>query len=340
MANPVFLSRRDVEGTAEPAEAIAAVKDAYRQRGEGAPTQPRTALRRRDPDGLFNTYIALLPETGVMGGYIYAAGFSDGDAWLLAPLFDADSGRPLALLDGASMNTMKTGAAGAVGIDALARPNSDILAVIGSGAQARAQVLAAATVRELSEVRVFSPTRAHREALVADLRAVNLNAQASGSSNEATAGADIIVTATNADNPVVDSAAIDDGTHINAIGQYHPEKQEIDIETIHRSTYVPDLRRRVVQDAGSFLAAMENGAITKEHIHAELGDIIAGSASGRCAADEVTMFDSGGTAIETTAVAALLYQKAMERGTGSDTLPFTSASETYTGKRGSSAEEL
>jgi len=342
MVQPVFLSSRDLDGLAEPSEFVAAVRDAYRQRGDGAPTRPRTSLRSDDPAGLFNCYLAILPETGVMGGYVYAAGFGDADAWLLAPLFDAESGRPLALLDGSSMNTAKTGAAGAVGIDALAREDSEVLAVVGSGAQARAQVVAATTVREFTEVRTYSPTPEHRRAFAEDIEAaLDVEARPVTSSGAATRGADVVITATNAGTPVVSSEDIDDGTHINAIGQYHPEKRELDAETIRRATYVPDLRERAFQDAGAFLLAVAEGAIDEDHIHAELGEVVAGHAAGRRSAEEVTVFDSGGTAIETTAVAALLYRRAMdEHPESSRPLDFLPASETYVGKRGDTADEL
>src|SRR6056297_1753067 len=164
MTDALFLSSADVDDLAEPADYVAVVRDAYRQIGEGAPAEPRTKLLNRDPPGMLTTYAAVLPETGAMGGYTYSAGFGAEDAWFMTPLFDAESGEPLALLDGASMNPFKTGAAGAVAVDALARDDATELAVIGSGAQARGQLATTATVREFEAVRVFSPTAENREA--------------------------------------------------------------------------------------------------------------------------------------------------------------------------------
>ena len=162
MTDALFLTSEAVDDLATPADYVAAVRDGYREVGEGAPAEPRTLLPSGDPPGMLTTYVAMLPEVGAMGGYTYAAGFAERDAWFLTPLFDAETGEPLAVIDGASMNPFKTGAAGAVAVDALARPDASTVAVIGSGPQARGQLRTTATVRDLTGVRVFSPTPANR----------------------------------------------------------------------------------------------------------------------------------------------------------------------------------
>ena len=267
-----------------------------------------------------------------MGGYTYAAGFGGRDAHFVLPLFDADSGEPLALLDGASMNPSKTGAAGAVGVDALARTDATELALVGSGSQARGQLLATATVRDLDAVEVFSPTETSRRAFAESMDdRLDATVTAVESAEDAVAGADIVVTATTASEPVFDGDVLDPGTHITAMGQYDRTRHEIDAATVARSTYVPDLRGRLEQDAGSYLNALESGAIDASHAHAELGEIVAGIADGRTSDDEITLFDSGGTGIETVAAASMLYEKASEAGLGT-TLPFAPASEAMPGR--------
>jgi alanine dehydrogenase len=338
MIGAQYLSSDDVSDLATQAEFVDAVREAYRERGEGAPTHPRMTLQTDEPAGMLNSYMAILPDTGVMGGYMYSAGFSDSDARFVTPVFDLDTGRPLAVVDGAYMNTYKTGAAGAVGIDELAREDAETVAVIGSGAQARGQLRAATTVRDIEEVRVFSPTAAHRKAFAEETSmSFGVDVQSVPDSTAAVEGADVVITATNAGKPVVDSGDLADGTHINAIGQYDPEKRELDAETVRRAVYVPDLRERAFQDAGAFLQAREEGVIDDSHIHAELGDIVAGTVLGRT--DQLTVFDSGGTALETLAAAALLFRKAREADRGKQ-IKFASASEVYTGKRGDTSEEL
>ncbi|OYR70716.1 ornithine cyclodeaminase, partial [Halorubrum sp. E3] len=299
MTDALFLTSAEVDDLAEPADYVAVVRDAYRQIGEGAPAEPRTKLFNRDPPGMFTTYAALLPETGAMGGYSYSAGFGAGDAWFMTPLFDAESGEPLALLDGASMNPFKTGAAGAVAVDALARDDATDIAVIGSGAQARGQVATTATVREFEAVRVFSPTPERRESFAADFdERLDADVSPVESAGDALAGADVVITATTASDPVVDDADVEPGTHVTAMGQYHPKKNELPPELVARATYVPDLRARAAQDAGSFLAAVEAGLIPEgEGIAADLGEVVAGDHPGRTSDDEVTVFDSGGTGV-------------------------------------------
>ncbi|WP_132058331.1 ornithine cyclodeaminase family protein [Halorussus amylolyticus] len=332
MTDALFLTSEDVAGLATPAEYVDAVREGYRQRGEGAPAYPRTRLTNPDPPGMLTTYSTLLPDTGAMGGYMYAAGFGAQDAWFMTPLFDAESGEPLALLDGASMNPFKTGAAGAVGIDALARDDAKTVGLVGSGPQARGQLRAAAAVRDLQSVWVYSPTKESRESFAGEMNEqLDASVAAVASSAAAIEEADIVITATTASDPVFDGDLLADGTHVTAMGQYHPKKQELDVTTIERAKYVPDLRDRATQDAGSFLAAVEAGAISEDHVYAELGEVVAGKVPGRESDDEITVFDSGGTGIETVAAAHMLYEKATDEGLGS-TISFAPASEALTGR--------
>lgn len=327
MADALFLQSSETVDLVGIDEYVAAVRDAYRQIGDGAPAKPRTALPNKDPAGFLTSYIAILPDTGVMGGYTYSAGFAGQDAWFMTPIFDADTGQPLALLDGAYMNPFKTGAVGAVGIDALAREDASTLGVIGSGKQARGQLLAANAVRDFTSVHVYSPTKAHRERFADAMdRELDASVGAVGSSRAAIENAEVVITATNASEPVFDREDLQPGTHITAMGQYNPQKRELDAATIADAKYVPDLRDRVFQDAGSFLHALDTGRIDEEHIYAELGDIIAGNVPGRESSGELTVFDSGGTAIETAAAGYLLYQEAAQSGLGS-TIEFEAASD-------------
>ncbi len=327
-----FLTSEDVNGLATPAEYVDAVREGYRDRGEGAPAEPRTKLVNADPPGILTGYMAVLPGMGAMGGYTYAAGFADRDAHFFLQLFDADSGKPLALFDGASLNPYKTGAAGAVGVDALARRDASTLGIIGSGAQARGQLRAAVAVREFDRVNVYSPTKANREAFAAEFNdELDAAVGAVASSDAAVEGADVVITATNASEPVFDGDRLEPGAHVTAMGQYDPAKRELDATTVARAKYVPDLRDRAFSDAGSFLQAVEEGAVGEDHVHAELGEVVAGVEPGREADDEVTLFDSGGTAIETVAAAHMLYGKAVEAGLGS-TIELFPASEALTGE--------
>jgi alanine dehydrogenase len=328
----LFLRSDDLAGLASIPEYVDAVREGYRARGNGGATEPRTKLTNADPPGMFTSYIAVLPDLGVMGGYMYGAGFGAEDAHFMLPLFDAESGDPIALLDGASMNPFKTGATGAVGVDALARGDASTLAVIGSGAQARGQLRATATVRDFDRVDVYSPTKESRESFATEMeQELDATVAAVASSAAAVEGADVVITATRATEPVFDGDMLEDGAHVTAMGQYDPDVREVDATTVKRAKYVPDLRGRIETDAGAYIQAVEEGAISEDHIHAELGDVIAGTAPGRESEDEITLFDSGGTAVETVAAAKLLYDKAQEQGLGEE-IGFAPASEALTGK--------
>ncbi len=332
MADVLFIGSNEITSLATAGEHVDAVREAYRERGNGAPAEPRTTLISKDPPGKLTGYFAMLPETGAMGSYTYSAGFSKRDAWFVLPLFDAETGEPLALLDGAAMNPYKTGAAGAVGADALARADATTLGLIGSGAQARGQLRAVATVRDLDEVRVYSPTRSHRETFAKEMgNQLGLDVHAVGSSGDALAGADIVVTATTADTAVFQDEELEDGAHVTAMGRYVPGKYEVPPGTIARSTYVVDLRDRLTQDAGAYMHALDTGAIREGHAHGELGEVLVGTVPGRTAPEDVTLFDSGGTALETVASAKLLYDRAREAGVGT-WLTLRSAGEAMEGK--------
>jgi alanine dehydrogenase len=327
MAEVRVLTSEDVEGLVEPGEVVDAVREGYRQRGEGAPARPRTRLTGRDPPGMLTGYSAVLPESGGMGGYMYSAGFGASDAWFVLPLFDAETGETKAIVDGSRLNPVKTGAASAVAVDELARDDAATLGLIGSGNQAYGQLRCLATVRDLDEVRVFSTTRDHRRAFAEHARhALELDVRAVETAQAAVEGAGIVVTATKSGDPVFDGRTLEAGAHVTAMGQYHPRRREVDGRTVARATYVPDLRERVHRDSGELLLAQDEGLVGPDPVHAELGAVVAGVAAGRTSADEVTMFDSGGTGIETVAAAELVHERAVEAGVG-ETVEFTSASE-------------
>jgi alanine dehydrogenase len=129
-------------------------------------------------------------------------------------------------------------------------------------------------------------------------------------------GSDIVITATDSPTPVFDGSALEAGTHVTAMGQYLPETRELDSTTVGRAVYVPDLSERARENAGAFLQARDAGVVTEEHIHGELGDVLVDSVPGRVSEDEITVFDSGGTAIETVAAANLVYERAVEEDLG------------------------
>jgi len=313
-----ILSSEHVNGLASPADYVNAVESAYHERGNGAPADPPSVLPYENESGVFTHYAGVLPRMGVMGGNMYGYRSDGGGASsFITPLFDAESGEPLAIIDGASMNPYKTGAAGAVAVDALATSSASTVGIFGSGPQAKAQLSATATIRDLTNVTVFSPTRESRETFATEMNdELSAGVEAVDTSEAAVKDSDIIITATNSPTPVFDGSLLETGAHVTAMGQYLPEARELDSTTISRSVYVPDLNERALEKAGAFLQARDDGVVTEEDIHGELGEVLTGDVTGRLSEDEITVFDSGGTAIETVAAANLVYKRAVQKDIG------------------------
>lgn len=317
MQDVLFLRSDDLLNIAPFDDYIDAVRDGYRQFGAGGQTEAPTNLFHPHQGGKLMYYGALLPETGVMGTFNYTGEFEGHGSWFFTFLADADTGEPLALVDSPSINPYKTGATGAVGVDALARGDASVVGVIGTGPQARAQLLATERVRDLSEVRAYSPTAGNRREFAAEMdQRLDASVRAEKTPNVAVSDADIVITATRATEPVVDSEAIAPGTHITAMGQSHPERRELDKETIERAVYVPDHAERALLASGELLGAIRAGAVDETHVHGDLGAVLAGDVPGRTGPEDVTVFDSGGTGIETIAATHRTFEKAKAAGRG------------------------
>jgi ornithine cyclodeaminase/alanine dehydrogenase-like protein (mu-crystallin family) len=214
-------------------------------------------------------------------------------------LFRPETGEPLVTMDGRLITEERTAAVSAVATKLLARPEASVLALIGSGTQARSHLKALRLVRKFREVRVWSPRRA-------EAFAREFGVRATASAEEAVAGADVIVTATTSMTPIVRGEWISPGTHINAIGACRPDWRELDDDVVHRARLYVDSREAAVAESGDVRAAGE--------IFAELGEVAAGAKPGRSPADDLTVFKSVGLAVEDVVTADLVYRKARHRG--------------------------
>ncbi len=271
---------------------ISAARRGYREHGEGAVTEPTTKLYDGTPDPFFMFYGVIFPKTA--GLYLHAHGFGGAEWVALSYVMDAETGDPLAIVDSALLNPYKTAAAGGVAVDALAREDAERVGIVGSGTQARAQLLATAAVRDIADVAVYSPTDANRRRFASEMdRFVDADVRAVPSSADAVSDRDIVITATRSSTPVFDGNLLAPGTHVTAMGQATPTKRELDASAVARAVYVADIRERVENLSGSYLAALDEGAIADGHLHAELGEILTGERSGRTGDEEITIFDSG-----------------------------------------------
>ncbi len=317
----LVLSAADVHGAMDYADCAAAMRRALVALASGRAQQPlRTVVKPAGAAGL----VALMPAYLADGDGSYglkalcitpgnpAVGLDAHQGLVL--LSDGKSGAPIAILNASAVTEIRTAAVSVVATGLLARPDASTLAVIGAGVQARAHIRALDQARSLAEVRVASrdPSNASRlaEALRGQTRAP---VRACASARAAVDCADIIVTATNSAEPVLDRDWLAPGTHINAVGACLPHRRELDSATVAAGVLVADRRESVLAESGDYLLAAADGAVGPDHIRAELGEILVGTAAGRTAADEITIFESLGLAVEDVAAADLAYRRAVER---------------------------
>lgn len=218
----------------------------------------------------------------------------------LYALFDAETQAPLALLDGAALTALRTGAISGLATRYLARPEAARLVVFGAGVQARSHVEAMRAVRAVEHVTVVSRTRERAEALAAELRASGLAAEVG--EPEAVAEADLVCTCTTSPTPVFDGRRLASGAHVNAVGAYTPETRELDTEAVARARVVVETREVAMAEAGDLLIPMREGRIGPEHVLADLAELVRGAAVRR-SAEDVTAFVSVGVATEDLVVA-------------------------------------
>ncbi|HET9896057.1 MAG TPA: ornithine cyclodeaminase family protein [Streptosporangiaceae bacterium] len=234
-------------------------------------------------------------------------------------LSSSETGEPIAVLNASAVTEVRTAAVSAVATNQLANADADVLTIIGAGVQARSHLRAIASTRALAEIRVVARTAEKAQRFAADMALLAGDAKVTGyaSAEEALAGAGIVVTATNSAVPVIQRQWITPGTHINAVGACLPHARELDSATVADAALFCDSKDAVIAEAGDFVIAAMDGAIDRDHLMPELGDVLAGTAAGRSGEREITIFESLGLAAEDLAAAAAAYQVAVERGIGS-----------------------
>lgn len=235
-------------------------------------------------------------------------------------LFDGETGAPTAILDGSALTRIRTAAVTAVATRALARRRAHTLAILGAGVQAGAHLTALLDVREFDAVRVHAPSSEHVAELIDAILQdgdIEVPISPAASAREALDGADVVVTATNAREPVLHREWLAPGAHVNAIGASTPAARELDVDTVAAARLFVDSRESLRHEAGEFRLAVEQGVVAGEdHVRATLGEVLAGLAPGRGDEEELTVFRSLGLAVEDLAAAELAVAAARERGLG------------------------
>jgi len=298
---PLYLDEEKVRNHLRLEELIPAMEKALIEFSSGKVTQPvRSVLTVDPPGGFFGMMPARTPDgLGIKLVTFYPRNAERGIPTHMATIFlaDPETGAPLAVMDGRLITEMRTAAVSAAATKLLASPDAKILAILGSGVQARSHVEALRLVRRFEEIRVWSPTKAHAEQFAKQIGATAMSAE------EVVRGADVVVTATSSKTPVLRGTWLKVGCHVNAVGACRPDWRELDDEAMREVVFV-DSREAAMKESGDVI-------LSSAKIYAELGEALVGKVPSR--ANETTIFKSLGMAVEDVAAAMLVYRSATNK---------------------------
>ena len=311
----LLLSEADVKSVLTMPLALEAVENSFQRLADGS-----AALHSRQrlhlPGKSYLHYMAAGDgSSGYMGLKIYTS--SREGLRFLVPLFDAQSGDLVALLEADHLGQMRTGAASGVATRLMARADARIVGIIGTGLQARTQLEAIVLVRKLEKIRAYGRDQQRREQFAQEMTTrLALPVTPAQTAEEAVRDADIVVTSTTATNPVVEGRWLKLGAHINAIGANFPQKRELDAEAVRRCDLIAaDSRQQSREEAGDLIHVFGDDTSQWDKVH-ELADIVGGKIPGRTSPGQITLFKSNGIAIEDVVVAGRVYELARARGLG------------------------
>lgn len=324
-----ILTRSEIERAIGMPEALEAARLAFTQLASGRAHVPlRTPLHLPEHEALALFMPAALEGTQALGCKLVTVYPHNREHALpsihaLVLLLDPNTGRPLAVLEGACLTTIRTGAASGVATELLARPEARVLACFGAGEQAFWQVKSICTVRPIERVWVRSRTEASAQRLIERLmqdRGVPRDLRAARTQEEAVCEADVICTATTSSTPVFEGRLLRPGTHINAIGSYSATMQELDTDAVRQARIVVDSRAACQAEAGDLAVPLAAGLIGGPETWTELGEILLGRAARRTSPEEITLFKSVGNAAQDLALAerALREAERLQLGTEID----------------------
>jgi alanine dehydrogenase len=316
----LLLSRADVRALLDMDSCIAAVEAAFQAQAEGA-TLPAGALGTHVTDGGFHVKVAGLTRERACYVAKVNANFPGNPSRHGLPtvqgvvaLFDAANGMLLALMDSMEITTLRTAAATAVAAKHLARTDARTLAILGCGIQGRSHLRALARVRRIERVYAWDGAHDVAEAYAREMQAeLGCEVVATTSYRDVLARCDMIVTCTASRSPLLDAGDVPAGTFVAGVGADSETKQELAPDLLAHSTLVVDVLDQCAR-FGDLHHALDAGAMRREDVHAELADIVSGRRPGRRSADEITVFDSTGTALEDVAAAAIVYERALASG--------------------------
>jgi alanine dehydrogenase len=319
------LSKQDVQQAVPMREAIEIVKGAFAQLSAGKAVVPlRTQLSVDRHEGVTLFMPAYLSESDDLGVKIVSVFPRNLEAgwptiFALVVVVEASTGRPVAVMDGTYLTALRTGAASGAATDLLARKDARVAAIFGAGAQARTQLLAVCEVRDVERAWVYDVNLQAAERYAQEMRGkgrVPTDLRIASSPVEAVRDADVICTVTTSNTPVFANEDLKPGVHINAVGSFTPEMQEVPEQTVARARIVVGSREACLAETGDLIIPIHKGLIAADDIYAELGEIAVGIKPGRESAEEITLFKSVGNAVQDVSVARAVLTRAETLGLG------------------------
>lgn len=314
----LILSRADVEALLPMADCIAAIDDAMRALSRGEYFQP---LRMKALPEKVQNRMVFMPAFRQTGRKLWglkeivvtpnnaSRGLDSHQGAVL--LHDGETGELLAALHAGAITSIRTAAASAVATRALARKDSRVVAILGTGVQGRAHIKAMRCIMPHAAFRIWSPTPTNAQTV-----ARSSGATAAPTIEAACKGADVICAVTAAREPIIGPAMISPGCHINAVGSSIATTRELEGTALAAGSLFVDLRESTEKESGDFLIALREGAIAPNHIRAEIGDVLLGRHPGRTSAEEITIYKSLGIAVQDLAAAEVAWLRARERHAG------------------------
>ena len=319
----LIINRQQVKELLPMRACMKVLANTFRAYSRGEAVQPlRTMMKVPDSGGILAPMPGYDGASKALAVKLITVFHNEGESKFdshqgLVVLFSAKYGNPLAIMDAIEITAIRTAAASGVATEALAREEAAILAILGSGVQARSHFTAMTEARNIQSVRIWSQTRENAQKLAEELSDQPLvKITVSESAQTAVTGAHIVCTVTSATEPILEGSWLSPGTHINAVGSSMAKRRELDSEAVINSKLYVDSRESATNEAGDFLIPFSEGAVSHDHILGEIGEVLEGTADGRQSVDEITLFKSLGMAVEDVAAAQYIYSQAQEKGCG------------------------
>ena len=319
----LLLNQNDVMKVLDMAQCMEAVEKAFVELASGtAVLPPRINLFTGEGLGLYMP--AYLKEMGALACKVVTSYVNNPAKHKLPTIMgkvllqDPETGDVICIMDGGYLTAVRTGAASGVATRYLAREDrGQKVGIFGAGAQARTQLQAMTVARDIDKACVYDVNDEAVGRFITDMASsLQLDIIRAASADQVLEEADIICTASSSPTPVFDGGKVREGTHINSVGSHTLRARELDTAIIKRSKIIADSYDACLNEAGDIMIPIQEGAIDKSHLHAELGEVITGKKPGRVDEREIILFKSNGLAIQDVAAAKLVYDKAVQAGIG------------------------